>query len=187
MLRRHIACQWNGQAACLIRNKCDGRAAQRPYVRLRPLAYVTGSRPHGSIGAPPERGVEAYVVWSGHVSAPDPLLALIKAWVFFVLGSQDPAMSGPNPTQRGSDPSRGSGLHPWRFGLHIQGSGTFPWGSGPTVDTLEDIVFSGHTAALEPSTWWGRVLFTTRLEIATRAPRLHTVVRGTPVSGYRQF
>jgi hypothetical protein len=60
-------------------------------------------------------------------------------------------------------------------------------GSGPTIDILEYIVLSGHVAALELSTWWGRVLFTTRLEIATRAPRLHTVVRGTPVSGYRQW
>jgi hypothetical protein len=68
----------------------------------------------------------------------------------------------------------------------MQGSDTFPWGSGSIVDTLEDIVFFGHVAALDPSTWWGRVLFATRLEIVVRAPRLHTVVRGTPVSGYRQ-
>jgi hypothetical protein len=34
--------------------------------------------------------------------------------------------------------------------------------------------------------WWGRVLFATRLEIAVWTPRLHTVIRGTPVSGYRQ-
>jgi hypothetical protein len=84
MLRRHITCQWNGQAARLIRNKCRGRAAQRPYVRLRPLAYVMGSRLRGSIGSLPERGAEAYAVWSRHVSAPDPCLALIKAWVFSV-------------------------------------------------------------------------------------------------------
>jgi hypothetical protein len=58
--------------------------AQRPYVRLRPLAYVTGSRPRGSIWFPLERGEEAYTVWSRHVSALDPRLALIKAWVFFV-------------------------------------------------------------------------------------------------------
>jgi hypothetical protein len=58
---------------------------------------------------------------------------------------------------------------------------------GPTVDTLEDVVFPGHVAAPEPSTWWGRVLFTMRLEIATRAPHLHTVVRGTPILGYRQW
>jgi hypothetical protein len=79
----------------------------------------------------------------------------------------------------GLDLTRGSGLL-------IQGFSTFPWGSEPTVDTSEGIVFSGHVAALEASTWWGRVLLTTRLEIAARAPRLHTVVRGTPVPGYRQ-
>jgi hypothetical protein len=60
-------------------------------------------------------------------------------------------------------------------------------GSGPIVDTLECIIFFGHVVALEMSTWWGRVLFTTRLVIAARAPCLHTVVRGTPVPGYRQW
>jgi hypothetical protein len=160
---------------------------------LRPLAYVTGSRPRGSIRAPPERGAEVYIVWPGHVWAPDPRLALIKARVFFVPESRDPAVSGPDPTQRGPGPIPGVQFAPVvildvtrRSCLYMQGSDTFPWGSGPIVDTLEDIVFSGHVAALEPSMWWGRVLFTTRLEIAARAPRLHTVVRGTPVSGYRQ-
>jgi hypothetical protein len=78
MPRRHITYQWNRQAARLIRNKCSA-AAERPYIRLHPLAYVMGSRPRGSIGSPPERGAEAYMVWSGHVSAMDPHLALIKA------------------------------------------------------------------------------------------------------------
>jgi hypothetical protein len=83
MPRRHITCQlW--QAARFLRNKC---AAQRPYVWLRPLAYVTGSRPRGSTGSPPERGVGALAVWSEYVSAPDPRLALIKAWLFFSLES----------------------------------------------------------------------------------------------------
>jgi hypothetical protein len=108
MLRRHIACQWSGQA-CLICIKCRGRAAQRPYVWLRPLAYVTGSRPCGSIGSPPERGVGAHAVWSGHVSAPDPRLALIKAWIFFALESRDPTVSGPD-----RDSSQGFGLFLWR-------------------------------------------------------------------------
>jgi hypothetical protein len=81
--------------------------AQRPYVRLRPLAYITGSRPHGSIGAPPERGTGAYTVWSGHVSAPDPRPTLIKAWVFFVPESWDPGVSGSDPTQRGPEPIQG--------------------------------------------------------------------------------
>jgi hypothetical protein len=40
---------------------------------------------------------------------------------------------------------------------------------------------------LEPPTWWGRVLFTVRLENVVRAPCLHTVVTGTPDSGYRQW
>jgi hypothetical protein len=103
-------------------------------------------------------------------------------------------VSGPDPTQRGPGPVLGVQFAPVevldlarRSGLYIQGSDTFPWGSGPTVDTLEYIIFSGHVAALEPSTWWGRVLFTTRLEIAAWAPCLHAVVRGTPVSGYRQW
>jgi hypothetical protein len=107
MQKRHIACQWDGQAARLIRNKCRGRIAQRPYVRLRPLAYVTCTMSRGSIGAPPERGAEAYTVWSGHVSAPDPRLALIKAWVLFNPESWDPAVSGPDPTQRGPEPILG--------------------------------------------------------------------------------
>jgi hypothetical protein len=42
--------------------------------------------------------------------------------------------------------------------LYIQGSDTFPWGSGLIVDTLEYVIFSGHVAAPEPSTWRGRVL-----------------------------
>jgi hypothetical protein len=69
-------------------------------------------------------------------------------------------MGGPDPTQRGQGPVLGVRFVPaevldpaLRFGSCMQGSGTFPWGSGPTVDTLEDNVFSGHVAALEPSTW----------------------------------
>jgi hypothetical protein len=97
MLRRHIACQ----ATHLVRNKCRDRATQRPYVRLRPLAHVTGSRPRGSIGSPPERGSEVYAVWSRHVSDPDPRLTLIKAWVSFAPESRDLAVSGPDPAQGG--------------------------------------------------------------------------------------
>jgi hypothetical protein len=103
-------------------------------------------------------------------------------------------VSGPDPTQRGPEPIPGVRFVPMevldltrRPGLYIQGSITFPWGSGPTVDILEYIIFSGHVVAPEPSTWWGWVLFTTRLEIAAWVPHLHTVVRGTPVSGYRQW
>jgi hypothetical protein len=74
MLRRHIACQQGGQAVRPLRNKCRDRAAQRPYVRLCPLAYVTGNKPRGNIGSPPERGAQAHRIKPRHVSVPDPCL-----------------------------------------------------------------------------------------------------------------
>jgi hypothetical protein len=103
-------------------------------------------------------------------------------------------VSGPDPTQRGPGPIPGVRFVPVevldltrRSGPYIQGSGTFPWGSGPTASALDHIVFSSHVVAPEPSAWWGRVLFAMRLEIDTWTPRLHTIVRGTPVSRYRHI
>jgi hypothetical protein len=72
MLRRHIACQQSEQAARPLHNKCRDLTAQRPYVRLRPLAYVMGNKPCGSIGSPPERGAQAHRIKHGHVLVPDP-------------------------------------------------------------------------------------------------------------------
>jgi hypothetical protein len=67
-------------------------------LRLVPPAGLRhGQQPRGSIGSPPEQGMGAHAVRSGHMSAPDPRLALIKAWVFFALESRDPAVSGPDP------------------------------------------------------------------------------------------
>jgi hypothetical protein len=121
--------------------------------------------PRGSIRALPERGAEAYTVRYGHVSAPDTRLALMKAWVFSVPESRDPAVSSLDPTQRGPEPILGVRFVPVevldltrRPGLYIQGSDIFPWGFGLTVDTLEYIIFSGHVAPPESSMWWGRVL-----------------------------
>jgi hypothetical protein len=94
------------------------------------------------------------------VSVPDPCLTLTQVRVFFVPESRDPAVSGPDPTQRGPGPVPEVRFAPMEVldltrgsGLYMQGSDTFPWGSGPTVDTLEYIVFSGHVAVPEPSTW----------------------------------
>jgi hypothetical protein len=103
-------------------------------------------------------------------------------------------MGGPNLTRRDPDPIQGT-RHAYLgvpdrirgFGLCVQGSGASSWRSGPTDCILGYIIFSGHVAPLEPSTWWGRVLFTARLETVARAPCFHTVVRGTPDSWYRQW
>jgi hypothetical protein len=125
-------------------------------------------------------------------SGPPPGLG--QGLVILCPGIPGPCCEWPGPCTGGSETRpRGPGTPvevldlARRSGPYVQESDTFPWGSGPSVDILEYIVLSGHVAALELSTWWGRVLFTTRLEIAARAPCLHTVVRGTPDSGYRQW
>jgi hypothetical protein len=71
--------------------------------------------------------------------------------------------------------------------LSVQGSGALSWRSGCTDGILEYITSSGHVASLGPLMWWTRVLFIMRPEIAAHAPCLHTVVRATPDSGYRQW
>jgi hypothetical protein len=68
----HIICQKGGQAACPLRNKCGGRAAQSPYVMLRPLAYVTDIKPCGCIRPSTEQGAEALRTGPEQVSMPDP-------------------------------------------------------------------------------------------------------------------
>jgi hypothetical protein len=70
----HIACQKGAQAACPLRNKCGGRAAQNPYVMLRPLPYVTDNKPCGSVRPSSEWGAEALRKEPGHTSIPDPCL-----------------------------------------------------------------------------------------------------------------
>jgi hypothetical protein len=196
MLRRHIVCQRDGQAACLIRNKCRGRVIRRPYVRLRPPAYVTRSRPRGSIGSPPGRGAVAQADRSARnwvqtrvVIGPPPGSCPRPVHVL----SWDLAMCGPDPAQGGPGPVPGVRACLWRF-CTLLGGPIYTY-RGPTLFhgvpdqllILEYIVFSGRVATRESTTWWGRALFTTRLEVAAWAPRLHTVVRGTPVSWYRHY
>jgi hypothetical protein len=186
MLRRHITCQWNRQTTRLIRNKCS---AARPRGLTSGSARWLTSRAVGHVAASGLRlSGEQKRTWYGL----DTCWFRTPAWPELrprYSLSQNPGALlwvARTPHKEVQDPSRGSGLYPRRSGPYMQGSDTFPSGSGPTVDTLECIIFSGHVAAPEPSTWWGWVLFTTRLEIAARVRRLHTVVRGTPVSGYRQ-
>jgi hypothetical protein len=101
MLRRHIACQHGGQAARPLRNKCRDRAAQRPYVRLRPPAHVMGNKPRGGIGSPPERGAQAHRIKPGHASVPDPCLGQGTPLPGPLYGWPGPYSEGSVPHPRG--------------------------------------------------------------------------------------
>jgi hypothetical protein len=149
MLRRHITCQF------------DRRRAS-PAINVRGLEALRSAPPVGfrhrqlatwRMGSPPERGAKAYAIWFGHVSAPDPRLALIKVRVLLLLESRDLVVSDLGPIQGGPGPVSGvqsvlvEVLDPARrFRLCIQGSGTFPWGPGPIVGIKEYIVSSSHVA-----------------------------------------
>jgi hypothetical protein len=87
-------------------------------------------------------------------------------------GQSGPHTVGSGSHSRGLVRTRGGPGPTWGSGLYIQGSGTFPWGSGLTVDALECITFSGHVAALEPPTWWGQAL----LLVQSSRPRLGQVM-----------
>jgi hypothetical protein len=134
MLRRHIACQQGGQAARPLHNKCRDRAAQRPYVRLRPLAYVTGNKPRGSIGSLPERGAQAHRIKHGHVSVPDPCLGQgipclgISLWVARTL------LGGIRT------PSRGPSTLTWESRTAFGGSGCAYRGLVPPCGGLVQLI-----------------------------------------------
>jgi hypothetical protein len=55
MLRGHIARQRGGRRRVLSAINVEATRLYGPYVRLGPLAYVTGHKPHGSSGSLPER------------------------------------------------------------------------------------------------------------------------------------
>jgi hypothetical protein len=98
MLRGHIACQQGGQAVRPLRNKCRDRVAQRPCVRLRPLAYVTGNKTRGSIGSPPERGAQVHKIKARTRVSTGPLLRPRYPL------SRDLVMGDPDLTRGGGDP-----------------------------------------------------------------------------------
>jgi hypothetical protein len=116
---------------------------------------------------------------SGHVSAPDPRLGPAQGPCMFFPGTFGPHYGRPGPIRGGPDPIPGVRLahvavldQPRRFGLHIQGSDTLPWGSELTVYALEYTTFSGHVASPDPPVWWSRALVWTQCI----RPRLGQVV-----------
>jgi hypothetical protein len=114
-----------------------------------------------------------------HVSASEPRRAMSKAWACSVLESRDPVVNSPDPTQSGPDPIPGVRFahvevldHTRRPRLYIQGSGTFPWGSGPTHRRCLSVRFSGHVAAPDLPIWCRQVL----LLAQSSRPRLGRVM-----------
>jgi hypothetical protein len=103
------------------------------------------------------------------------------------VGGLDLTQRGPNLIQGVRLAHLGVPDRTRRSGLCVQGSDDFLRRSGPTDGILEYITSPVHMASLGLPTCWGRVMFTSRLEIAARALCLHTIVMGTPDSGYRQW
>jgi hypothetical protein len=56
MLRGRVACQRGGRWRVLPAINAKTAQPYGPYVRLDPLAYITGHKPCGRGGFPPERG-----------------------------------------------------------------------------------------------------------------------------------
>jgi hypothetical protein len=96
-------------------------------------------------------------------------------------------VSSPDPTQRGLDPIPEVHLAYVEVWDPLWGVRRPPTGAGLTVGVLKQATPYGHVATPDLLTRRDRVLSTARLEIAARAPSLHTVVRGTPDLGYRQW
>jgi hypothetical protein len=166
----HIACQKGGQAACPLRNKCGGRAAQSPYVMLRSLAYVTDNKPCGSIRPSSEWGAEALSMEPGHASIPDPCLGHGTSSLGTLLWVVRSSLSGVRTL------SNGFGLLYFR-GLGCAYRGHVPSGSDGVVS--ENATLTAHEILVR--------LFSARLRVAAQASCLHTVARGTPNARYRQW
>jgi hypothetical protein len=71
------------------------------------------------------------------------------------MGGSDPIQGGPDPILRVRFAHVEVLYQTWRPGLYIQGSGTFPWGSGLTGDASEYVTFSRHVAAPDSPMWGG--------------------------------
>jgi hypothetical protein len=97
---------------------------------------------------------------------------LIKARVCSVLEPWDPTVGGPDPIPGVRFAHVEVLDQTWRLRPYIQGSDTFPWGSGLTGDAPEYVTFSGHVAAPDPPMWWGQAL----LLAQSSRPRLGRVM-----------
>jgi hypothetical protein len=128
---------------------------------LRPLAYVTGNKPCGSIGPSAERG--AHRIEPGRTSTPDPCLGHGTSSPGTLLWVVQSSLGGVRTL------SNGSGL------LYFGGPGCAhrgPTPSGPDGVVSENATLTAHKRPLG--------LFSARLGIVAQALCLHTVV-GVPL------
>jgi hypothetical protein len=132
MLRGHVAHQRGGRQRVL--SAINARAARLygPYVRLGPLAYVTGHKPRASSGSLPKRGAwgKAWTrVSTGPLLMPgsSPSRDLAKAWT--LLGGTWGPPEGPVLPSLGAPD------------LYVQGSGVSLWRSGTNDASWEVLSF----------------------------------------------
>jgi hypothetical protein len=150
------------------------------------LAYVTGNKPRGSIGSPAERGAQAHGIRPEHVSVPDPCSCQGFPCPGTLL-QPGPYSEGSGPHPRDPDTlTRESQATIGGPGCAYRGP-ALPRGGPARLIHPGCIIFPCHMVPLDLPMWWGRALFTVWLRNDVRAPRLHTVVRGTPDSGYQQW
>jgi hypothetical protein len=97
--------------------------AHSPYVKLHPLAYVTGREPRGSIGSPLRWGAEPYRMGPRHVLVPDPCLVFDQGLSIFRPGAPGPRCEWSEPLVEG-------------FGSHLRGPVCTHGGPGPPLGVL---------------------------------------------------
>jgi hypothetical protein len=144
--------------------------AQSPYVTLRPLAYFTDNKPCGSIRPSTEWEAEALRIEPGHALIPDPCLGHDTSSPGTLLWVVRSSLGGVRTL------SNGSGL------LYFGGPGCEY--RGPVPSGSDDVVSENATLTAHEIL---RGLFSARLRVAAQASCLHTVARGTPNLGYRQY
>jgi hypothetical protein len=139
--------------------RCAARpAARSPYVRLCPLAYITGRRPRGSIGSPPGRGAEPYMMGSRHVPAPDPCLAFGQGLSIFCPGAPGPRRERFGPLAKGSGSHlRRPSMHTWRSRTSprspVHKLRCTPMGVQTYCRCPGVFHHDGHVAVLDPPRW----------------------------------
>jgi hypothetical protein len=137
---------------------------------LRLLAYVTDNKSCGSIRPSTEWGAKALQIEPGHTSISDSCLGhdtSSPGTLLWVVGS---SLGGVRTL------SNGSGL------LYFEGPGCAyrgPMPSGSDGVVSENATLTAYEILLG--------LFSARLRVAAQASCLHTVARGTPNPGYRQW